>query len=113
MDFGLVSQRKGLKTEKRIMQARDAVHLIDQIMEIKDESEREKELAALRLKIRNLSESTICDKKDLEWPVRFIRMRLGWIIKNWWHIEVVHRFQELIARLRGKPMQITHQLKGE
>ncbi|MGA1841791.1 MAG: B12-binding domain-containing radical SAM protein, partial [bacterium] len=107
-DFGLASRRKVLKTEKRMMQARETVSLIDDIMKIEDESERERELDALRSKVHKLSENTICDKKDLEWPVKFIRMRLGWIVKNWWHIEVVHRFQELSARFRGKSAKISH-----
>jgi hypothetical protein len=113
MDFGLVNRRRGLKTEKRMIQARETVREIvreiDRIMALRDRKERERQLAALRTKVRNLNENTICDKKDLEWPVKFIRMRLGWIIKNWWHIEVVHRFQELKARLRGKPIRVSHQ----
>jgi len=113
MDFGLVSHRKGLKTEGRILQARDTVKQIDQIMAIQDEMVREKELSILRSKIQKMSESTICDKKDLEWPVKFIRMRLGWIIKNWWHIEVVHRFQEFQARLRGESIRVSHLWKGK
>ncbi len=98
VDFGLVSRRKALKIEKRIIRARETVKLIDDIMKIEDEKERERELDALRSKVHKLSENTICDKKDLEWPVKFIRIRLGWIVKNWWHIEVVHRFQGLMAR---------------
>ncbi|MGA1790960.1 MAG: TIGR04190 family B12-binding domain/radical SAM domain protein [bacterium] len=110
MEFGLVNRRRGLKTEKRMIQARETVREIDRIMELQDQKERERQLSALQTKVRNLNENTICDKKDLEWPVKFIRMRLGWIIKNWWHIEVVHRFQELKARLTGKPVRISHQL---
>jgi hypothetical protein len=108
IDFGLVSRRKALKTEKRMMQARETVKLIDDIMKIEDENERERELDALRSRVHKLSENTICDKKDLEWPVKFIRMRLGWIVKNWWHIEVVHRFHDLMVRFRGDSTKISH-----
>lgn len=112
MEFGLAGRRRVVRTEQRIMQAWDTVREIDRIMAIADEGERERELASLQAKAYKLSENTICEKKDLEWPVRFIRMRVGWIIRNWWHIEVVHRFQELMARLRRKPAHVSH-LEGK
>lgn len=108
MDFGLVGKRKGLRQERRIIQARETVKEIDRIMAIKDEQERETLLVALRSKVQNLNESTICEKKDLEWPVRFIRMSVWWVICNWWHIEVEHRFQRWRARLTGKPVHVSH-----
>lgn len=113
MDFGLVSKRKGERTDKRIKLARDTTRQIDEIMGIKDEREREQALCTLRSKVQSLKESTICEKKDLEWPVKFIRMSIWWIISNWWHVEVGHRIKCLYARIRGKSMFVSHMFEEE
>ncbi|MBN2374511.1 TIGR04190 family B12-binding domain/radical SAM domain protein [bacterium] len=113
MDYGLVCERKGLKTQKRIIRARETIKEIDRIMAIKDKHEREGLLLALRSKVRDLNENTICDKKDLEWPVRFIRMSVWWVIRNWWHIEIEHRLERWKALITKKPVRVSHLLEKE
>ncbi len=113
MDFGLIGKRKGIKIEERIILARDTMRHIDKIMTIKDEIKREKALMALRSKVQSLNESTICEKKELEWPVKFIRMSLWWIICNWWHVEVEHRFKNWRSRQSGKSAFTSHLLEED
>ncbi|HET6351604.1 MAG TPA: TIGR04190 family B12-binding domain/radical SAM domain protein [Coriobacteriia bacterium] len=54
-------------TEKRITEARAAMQRIDQIME-KPPVTREPALKALKEEFDRLSESTVCEKTELNWP---------------------------------------------
>jgi hypothetical protein len=58
---------------------------IDQIMALPDAQERELALDPNlngRLSLHTYSMSTVCEKKELEWPTRFIRMNFFKIIKT-------------------------------
>lgn len=97
-EFGLINPKKAKKTEKRMISARQTMNKIDKIMLIPDIAERERQLQGLKSYIRELSESTICEKKELEWPTQIWRMNVGWVLKNWFHIEVWHRLQSIFGQ---------------
>jgi len=99
---GLIDPKRAERTEKRAVLAVQALKEIDEVMLLPDEEEREKQMQKLTVRVRKLSESTICEKKELEWPTRLLRMNLGWVLKNWLHVEVWHRLQAI--RNRGQWM---------
>ena len=96
-EFDLIDPKKAQKTEIRMISARQTMNKIDTIMLIPDEVQRERQLQNLKSSIQQLSESTICEKKELEWPTQLLRMNVGWIVKNWLHIEVWHRLQSILG----------------
>jgi hypothetical protein len=58
---------------------------IDRIMALSDPKERENALESISsglLSLHHYSMSTICEKKELEWPTRFIRMNFIKILKT-------------------------------
>jgi hypothetical protein len=58
---------------------------IDRIMALSDPKAKEKALGSLLngdLSLRAYSMSTVCEKKELEWPTRFIRMNFIKIVKT-------------------------------
>jgi hypothetical protein len=58
---------------------------IDRIMSLPDAKDRETVLGAIlngRHSLHAYSMSTVCEKKELEWPTRFIRMNFFKIIKT-------------------------------
>ncbi|MCL6582817.1 MAG: TIGR04190 family B12-binding domain/radical SAM domain protein [bacterium] len=96
--YGLINPKKAEQTERRMQLAVKAMKEIDEIMLLPDEAERERRLQELKTRVRKLSESTICEKKELEWPTRLLRMNIGWILKNWFQIEIWHRLLALKNR---------------
>ena len=84
-EFGLIDQRTAESVDRRIEGAVRVMKEIDQIMALPDAKERE---AALdpdlngSLSLRTYSMSTVCEKRELEWPTQFIRMNLFKIIKT-------------------------------
>ncbi|MBN1225491.1 MAG: TIGR04190 family B12-binding domain/radical SAM domain protein, partial [Deltaproteobacteria bacterium] len=97
-EFALINPKKAQKTEKRMLAARKTMREIEKIMLISDMGQREWKLQEIKTRIRQLSESTICEKKELEWPTQLWRMNVGWILKNWFHIEIWHRFQSIFGQ---------------
>jgi hypothetical protein len=58
---------------------------IDRIMTLPDAKEREIALESISgglLSLQHYSMSTLCEKKELEWPTRFIRMNFVKILKT-------------------------------
>jgi B12-binding domain/radical SAM domain protein len=84
-EFGLINRKTAESVERRIEGAVRMMEEIDRIMALPDAKERE---AALdpnlngRLSLHTYSMSTVCEKKELEWPTRFIRMNFFKIIKT-------------------------------
>jgi len=75
---GLIKLRKFKEIEKRINQAQSIIQAIDQQMK-KGESaqlDQPKEPAGANSSVRALKISTICDKDELKWPVRFFKLNL-------------------------------------
>lgn len=84
-EFGLVDRKTAASIEARIEKAVRMMREIDRIMALPDPEEREKALnpdlkgssALLRY-----SMSTVCEKRELEWPTRFYRVNLFKIAKT-------------------------------
>jgi B12-binding domain/radical SAM domain protein len=84
-EFGLIDSKTAESVERRLEGTVRMMKEIDQIMAISDIKEREAALESIshgRLSLQNYSMSTICEKKELEWPTRFIRMNFIKILKT-------------------------------
>jgi len=84
-EFGLIDPKTAESVEMRLEGAVQMMKEIDRIMSLPDVGERETALESIssgRLSLRNYSMSTLCEKKELEWPTRFIRMNFIKIIKT-------------------------------
>jgi hypothetical protein len=81
----VIDQKTAASVEKRIEGAVRMMKEIDRIMALPDAKEREIELQSTlcgRESFQTYSMSTVCEKKELEWPTRFIRMNFFKIIKT-------------------------------
>jgi B12-binding domain/radical SAM domain protein len=84
-ELGLIDRKTAESVEKRIEGAIQVMKEIDRIMALPDPKERESALDSNvngSLSLRTYSMSTVCEKKELEWPTRFIRMNFFKIIKT-------------------------------
>jgi len=95
VDVGVLTAAAAATTEMRIGGARSAMARIDEIV-AGPPRRREPRLAALRAEIDRLSESTVVEKSDLEWPRQarayhvFNVMKL-WFAENWGVLTGRHR----------------------
>lgn len=84
-EFGLVDRKTADAVEERIERALAMMEEVDRILTVEDPRQREALLEALLNRpqaLRHHSMSTVCEKRELEWPTRFIRMNLLKIIKT-------------------------------
>jgi len=84
-EFGLVDPKTAESVEMRIEGAVKMMKEIDRIMSLPDMRERETALGSIlsgRHSLQTYSMSTVCEKKELEWPTRFIRMNFIKILKT-------------------------------
>jgi B12-binding domain/radical SAM domain protein len=84
-EFGLVDPKTAESVEMRIEGAVKMMKEIDRIMSLPDTRERKTALDSTlngRLSLQTYSMSTVCEKKELEWPTRFIRMNFIKILKT-------------------------------
>ncbi len=75
--FGLIDPKTAESVEARLEASIRMMKEIDRIMALSDARERERLLESIASgsdALRHYSMSTICEKKELEWPTRFIRM---------------------------------------
>jgi len=83
--FGLIDPKTAESVEGRLEGSVRMMKEIDRIMALPDAKERESILESIssgRHSLRRYSMSTICEKKELEWPTRFIRMNFIKILKT-------------------------------
>jgi B12-binding domain/radical SAM domain protein len=83
--FGLIDPKTAASVEGRLEESVRMMKEIDRIMALPDANERESVLESIssgRHSLRHYSMSTICEKKELEWPTRFIRMNFFKIFKT-------------------------------
>ena len=73
-EFALIDTKTALATEKRIKDAVSLMRRIDEIVHIEDLARRNREMTELGLHINRLNMSTVCEKRELEWPMHWIRM---------------------------------------
>ena len=64
--FYIDSDELDVRLERTDM-ARNLMHWVDKIMEVDDPAERERQMSELRDRCRDLMDSTICAKRELEW----------------------------------------------
>jgi B12-binding domain/radical SAM domain protein len=84
-EFGLIDPKTAKSVEMRLEGAVRMMKEIDRIMAIPDAKEREASLESIssgRRSLDHYSMSTLCGKKELEWPTRFIRMNFIKILKT-------------------------------
>jgi B12-binding domain/radical SAM domain protein len=84
-EFGLIDPKTAESVEVRLEGAVLMMKEIDRIMAIPGVKEREAALELIssgRHSLQCYSMSTICEKKELEWPTRFIRMNFIKILKT-------------------------------
>jgi radical SAM superfamily enzyme YgiQ (UPF0313 family) len=84
-EFGLIDPKTAESVSLRLEAAVRMMKEIDQIMAISNSGQREAALQSIssgRDALQQYSMSTICGKKELEWPTEFIRMNFLKIIKT-------------------------------
>lgn len=84
-DYGLIDPKTAKSVELRIEGALQMMNEIDRIVSIPDPKERKERLRNIEDVYRSLytySMSTVCEKKELEWPTQFIRMNFIKILKT-------------------------------
>ena len=84
-EFGLIDRKTAESVELRIEKALRMMEEIDRVMAMPDPKERESSLESMLnqpFSLETYSMSTVCEKRELEWPTRFIRMNLFKIIKT-------------------------------
>jgi len=80
--IGIIDQATADQTEKRAVAARVAMADIDAIMG-GDPAVREEQLFALKRRVDELSESTVCEKTELNWPA-YVSWRHVWHVLVLW-----------------------------
>jgi len=78
---------------------------IDEAMAAGDPLERERRLEALREEVDGVNESTVADKRDLEWPAR-LRPNMIVNVARLWFRETLRAIRDLG---RGRPARPDHQ----
>jgi B12-binding domain/radical SAM domain protein len=84
-EFGLINKKTAESVDQRIEGAVQIMKEIDRIMALPDEKARGLALDPNlngRLSLYAYSMSTVCEKKELEWPTRFVRLNFFKIIKT-------------------------------
>ncbi len=84
-EFGLIDRKTAESVDRRIDGAVQMMKEIDRMMALSDAQEREIALASFlkgRHSLYAYSMSTVCEKKELEWPTQFIRMNFINILKT-------------------------------
>ena len=86
-EFGVITQEKAAATAERIDKAVQLMSEIDELMLIEDETSRKRQIADLKHRVTNSNESTICDKRELETPMKGLKINvLGaakMVISSW------------------------------
>jgi B12-binding domain/radical SAM domain protein len=88
-EYGVIDPALAEKTDLRISQAMGLISEIDRLMVIPDVEVRRKHLQDLKHRVDNSNLSTVCDKGELEIPVRGARINVvqaaALVAEGWWH----------------------------
>jgi B12-binding domain/radical SAM domain protein len=79
---GIIDAQVARATEQRIAQARAMMDRIDEVMG-QPQPQRDLQLAALKVEADVLSESTVCEKSELEWPAILTPRVVGNVLALW------------------------------
>ncbi|MDX9830919.1 MAG: TIGR04190 family B12-binding domain/radical SAM domain protein [Anaerolineae bacterium] len=93
--YGLVEKEQAERTEARILKARRLIGQIDDIMSIQDEERRGRLLRAIKPQVDDANLSTVCDKTELNVPLKGLRLNLPRAACFF----VEHSFKSLLSRL--------------
>jgi len=88
-EFGVLKPEQVRATDERITQAVALMDEIDRIVQtVKDPDARQTELTALKRHVDNANLSTVCDKRELEIPMRGPTINLmqaaASVVSDWW-----------------------------
>ncbi len=87
-EYGVIDAKTAEATDKRIARATRLIAEIDHIMGIKEETIRRARLAELKNQVDNANLSTVCDKSELDVPMRGMKIDVlqaaQIIIGDWW-----------------------------
>ncbi|MBN1661768.1 MAG: TIGR04190 family B12-binding domain/radical SAM domain protein [Anaerolineae bacterium] len=75
-EYGLVDVNQAAATEARIGKARRLIAQVDDILSIEDPEQRAKLLRAIKPQVDNANLSTVCDKTELNVPLRGLKLNL-------------------------------------
>jgi len=84
-EFGLIDPKTAQSVEERIDRALKMMEEIDRIITLPDGEIKQKALESIKsgfISLETYSMSTVCEKKELQWPTRFIRMNFFKILKT-------------------------------
>ena len=81
--YGLISKDTGEATERRIETALEMMRAIDDIVARGDGTDLADELAPLKSIIDDISMSTVCEKRELDLPVSFLKLKPLSAIRSW------------------------------
>jgi B12-binding domain/radical SAM domain protein len=86
-EFGIITSQAAEATDRRIAHAEALMHEIDQIIARSTVGEQRRQLLNLKQKVDDSNLSTVCDKRELEIPLRgvgvnFLRAAI-FILKDW------------------------------
>jgi len=84
-DLGLIDAKTAESVERRIDTAIQMMKEIDRVVALSGLDEKDIEWGSAlqgRLSLETYSMSTVCGKKELEWPTRFLRMNFFKIVKT-------------------------------
>ncbi len=100
--IGIIEPEVAARTAERVAAARVAMKRVDAIRRLPDPAVREKKLGALKAEVDRLSESTVCEKSELNWP-RYVSFR------HFWHVGMLW-LTENLATLFGsrRPVPASH-----
>ena len=87
-EFGQVSQERAGLTEERIQRAIALMKRVDRLVETAAPGELERRLLSLRAEIEEVNSSTVCEKEELDLPVKGLPVKpvqaLGLLIEDKW-----------------------------
>lgn len=88
-EFGVLDAKQVEATDKRIALAVELMHEIDRIVQLeKDPEERSRQLRDLKQRVDNANLSTVCDKRELEVPMRGLTINVlqaaAMVVGDWW-----------------------------
>jgi len=90
--IGVVEPEVAARTEDRILAARATMQRVDRVMAEADGAARERRLAALKAEVDRSSESTICEKSELNWPSNVSARNFYYVLLLWMRENLVNLF---------------------
>ena len=81
-EMGIIPPALAAAIDERIRGAVEMIQRIDAIVDTMEGEERENELRRLGIHVREMEKSIVCDKGELEWPTRFLRMNFLKILRT-------------------------------